>query len=622
MVINILSREVVPATLSDPTNKWKFYISAADATQVIFYWYTLKITTTLGDIYPSLTTEPWSQLYITATMDPYGGQWKVEDNGSGIWSLTFLKPINAATYAPAFTDIKDWRYFVIESAMEDPVTVDLIATPQSLTPAYNPITFKFSSPQYDQPSFRYIVRVYSDNFLTDGSISGATELAKFKVAPNVDGLGYVDVSKVVNNLTTYNFEPGKEVQGWVPNTLVKYNVSVGVEFVNPWVYTSYQSYGIGINANKMLLVQDSASTPHTYVIGDQINIDTTENIIRGLHTVIETPTAYSIVIDTVYTGVAQPISGVINYADGRSVRYPDISLYTGYAFNGSREWVQFPKWLGYQWIIGDGFSYPLPKLLTSLKPADEILDPRDNVFYVRPWQTFLLNFFVPDPDQKCILEWEYVGTSGTKNIQEIGASGLMKGFRVGFDALEVEPIADVPLVFRLLGDVSQPISKDYILYPDMRCDINEYELMFMDRMGSILSFPMSLRDKQRGSIDRNTYKKAIIYNETNVTYDRVYDIKNSQVITNSLTYDKELELNTNWLNDGMSQLWEELMTSPYVWIKMNLEPIIDNDMIVIETVHLPCTIKEKSFEVERQKNKRLIKKNVTVTLSNQNIVNI
>jgi hypothetical protein len=64
------------------------------------------------------------------------------------------------------------------------------------------------------------------------------------------------------------------------------------------------------------------------------------------------------------------------------------------------------------------------------------------------------------------------------------------------------------------------------------------------------------------------------------------------------------------MNDKMSVLFEELLTSPYTWIKT--EP----------GLYYPCIVKETAFEVERQKNKNLIRKTITVEYGNKNAINI
>ena len=55
--------------------------------------------------------------------------------------------------------------------------------------------------------------------------------------------------------------------------------------------------------------------------------------------------------------------------------------------------------------------------------------------------------------------------------------------------------------------------------------------------------------------------------------------------------------------------FEQLLTSPYTWIKM------DNK-------YYACTINDNDFEVTRQKNKNLIRKTITVTMANNNTINI
>ena len=618
MTITILSREVITATVFQPWDIWKFYISASDAAQVLYSHTSLEITTSLGVKKASLTSAPWSEIYTTATVDPYNLSWSVQNNGGGSWSLNFIKPFNApGGSSPAFTNINDWTTFEVDSTVSPPVSIDVTQTPQALTPAYNPVTFRFSSPQYNEPGFRYLVNVYAEDIDETGTTIGSFDVARYKVAPLADGTGYIDISKAINNLVSVDFSPEKPLQGWVPNTLVKYSVGFGVEFINPWSYTNYSTRGTGPNANRMVLTQSPALTPHTFVVGDQLNVDTTVTSIRGLQRVIEVPDAYSIVIDVVYTGVTQPIPGVVNYADSRSIAYPDIpgSTFTGAAFNGARDWLTFPQWIGNDWTVTN--TPGASRLLTSLKPKDLIQSTPDQWIYMKPWQSYSINFYVDDPDATYRLRCTYNGSTFLYSIEEIDIAGNMKGFKIGFNQLSITPIAGVPLEFAVVNELDQLVSDVYQVYPDLRCSINEYELIYMDRMGSLLSMPFSLRDRETGMVERKTFKRALDYNQTSTSYTNVYNTEDSQVVTYNISYDKELELNSDWMNDGMSTMFEELMTSPYVWIKVLPDPLNPG-----EIKYLACEIKETNFEIERQKNKRLIRKTVKVKLSNQNIVNI
>jgi hypothetical protein len=144
------------------------------------------------------------------------------------------------------------------------------------------------------------------------------------------------------------------------------------------------------------------------------------------------------------------------------------------------------------------------------------------------------------------------------------------------------------------------------MYIDKRCKIEDYEIVFMDRLGSMVSYAFQLRAAERGTIVRTDYKQQLggivgdkwTYN----TFDRGTTNINTQV-------DKTLTLNTDWMNDDMSVYFEELLTSPKTFLK-------------VDGIYVACNVVDAAFEVTRQKNKNLIRKTITVKYSNQNAINI
>jgi hypothetical protein len=79
--------------------------------------------------------------------------------------------------------------------------------------------------------------------------------------------------------------------------------------------------------------------------------------------------------------------------------------------------------------------------------------------------------------------------------------------------------------------------------------------------------------------------------------------------TYSSTVEKNLQLNTNWMSEEMAVYFQELITSPVVYFWDGSQ-------------YLACVVQETAFEVEKQRNKNLIKKTVNVKLANQDKVNI
>ena len=157
----------------------------------------------------------------------------------------------------------------------------------------------------------------------------------------------------------------------------------------------------------------------------------------------------------------------------------------------------------------------------------------------------------------------------------------------------------------------------YRLYLDRRCLIEEHTILYLDRFGSFQSFAFQLRNYEKGTIKRDEYNKQIdwfrFYNDgehtPRQTSNQTFDLTDAGKTLWNVEVKKELTLNTNWMNGEMSVLFEELLTSPATFIKLN-------------NGYVPCIVKETSFDVTRQKNKKLIKKEVTVTYSNDNPINI
>ena len=238
----------------------------------------------------------------------------------------------------------------------------------------------------------------------------------------------------------------------------------------------------------------------------------------------------------------------------------------------------------------------------------------DNEFYMTPEQDLWLNIATADPSKQYTLV-QYTPETGTDEM-DITGSGSVKQFKISVNnnpliPLSVMTTAPISYISFYLVDFATglQVSEVYKVIIDYRCKIEDYEIAFMDRMGSILSYSFPLRSKETGNITKEQFKKQVTYNETSTSYSNIYNTYDRGMTTNSVNVTKDLELNTNWMNDGMSVLFEELLTSPYTWIK-------------IDGLYYSCSVNETSFEIQRQKNKRLIRKTVTVKMSNENVINI
>jgi uncharacterized delta-60 repeat protein len=505
-------------------------------------------------------------------------------------------------------DIINYLELVVDNEFLTP-TVTITNSPQVFTPVYNPVVFKFNSPYITKPGFRYLFNVFNskDDLL----------IARFKLSPQIDGSGYIDISKILSNLTTVDLPPfvndfniDTDITTYdADKSYVDYYIEIGVEFNQSWGFDNIYS------DNGNVTLSNSVFLGHSYVAGDQIIVSSslTPNAINGLHQVIEVIDDYNIVIDALFVeGTPETTFGVTNFADNSKLSFNNLASVTNLiAFNGARPWNDFINWKGLDYTMS---SVELPaKFLTDI-PATG--------FNITPTQDIYLNihFDITESIYPIIVAAE-TNNNITSFIDELTLSeidGSIQQVAVGFnqiseifaDCAEPENCVEYYDVYLIIdGDPELRVSEKIRFNIDKRCKIEEYEILFMDRMGSLASYAFQLRASERGTIKRDMIKQHVDYNLLNDSYLNSYDITGRGSLITNVDVVKTLELNTNWMTDEMSVYFEQLLTSPYTWIK-------------VDGKYYACTINNNDFEVTRQKNKNLIRKTVTITFANNNIINI
>jgi hypothetical protein len=161
--------------------------------------------------------------------------------------------------------------------------------------------------------------------------------------------------------------------------------------------------------------------------------------------------------------------------------------------------------------------------------------------------------------------------------------------------------------FQIVNDGLDEFSQYYVVDVDQRCRINEYDVYFMDRMGSIASFGFSLKSYENGTIARQTYNKV---NEGFVS-GSMWNYRTTEFgqTAYSIQLDKTFELNTDWMSEEMNVYFEQLLTSPITFVRFGDD-------------YISCQVTDSSFEVNRIRNKNLIRKTITIKLANQNTINV
>jgi hypothetical protein len=569
---------------------------------------TIRSTFFQTQISSNATTQAANFLYAITT--DYGANFVATQIGNDV----IVTPKNGTTSITATTTSANVQI--------NPMVpkVQVIKRSQEITPVYNPVIFNFFSVDYASPGFRYLVDLYN---LRDSS-----KIASFKVLPINDGSGYIDISKPLSNLVSVDFKnSGATYDADQVNSYVDYEIQLGKEYQFNWPFDSISSYGgTGPYSTKTRL-NNSLLTLHSYTVGDQINISTyptgTSGPLTGLHRVVAIPSTSSIVVDVNYTGATGSstiLGGITSFADGRKTSFPNDNDYSGLAFNGACTFQGLRNFGGGQYLLQeyleDGFV-----VSSILNSTSDRYDRAE--WWMNNNQFMDINVLIdPQATGEYICKWDYLNKAGTvlaSGSLGVGIpsgnsyAGKMKQFRIGF--ANTVGTTNYPtgyaLQFWIEEDYSSTqVSRNYFVYHDKRCPIEPYVIAFMDRFGSIMSYSFPLRAKESGKIKRDTYTKTIDYQPSVGSYANIYPTTAAGDTTYSVNLEKELELNTNWMSDFMSESFEELLTSPYTWIKMP-----DNN-------YYACTVQETGFETERQKNKRLIRKTVKVKLANENVINI
>jgi hypothetical protein len=325
--------------------------------------------------------------------------------------------------------------------------------------------------------------------------------------------------------------------------------------------------------------------------------------VNGLWTVIAISGTTNFTINALFANVNDSTAnGTVNYADNRKTITRDIeTALDKYVFNGALPWSEFNYYDESQFILNNAAA----QLLTNI--------PSRSGFRVTPTQDLyvnILNNFVTTGFMV------FGNSDGDIFAKPITDNALITQVGVGANNLgTLTPlVGTLPLIKPTTTSYSfvytdasyNDQSEVYTIELDTRCKIEDFELVFLDRLGSFGSFAFQLRVYEQGTVNKDVYKQDVqgYTNSGMWTYDS--QDYGSRVI--NPTVEKTYQLNTNWLTVEMDKYYQELISSPQVYIKINSQ-------------YYACIVQETAFEVARQKNKNLIMRSVSVMLANQDSIN-
>lgn len=456
------------------------------------------------------------------------------------------------------------------------MAITLKAKPETLTPAYNEVMWIFDSTNKTKQGFRYVFDIYR---------SGTTEkVGEYRIIPRLnDGYGEIDLSRLLRTYVQNSFNPTLNGATGVPNIFYFYQVNVGEEFVVDYTLSTPQNNGGFLRIN---------TTPnHTFVAGDSVAI-TGANItgVNGVYNVVSVQSTSSITISLPWqSGFASLTTAIMRYADNRKTITRDLSVNAGNrVFNGVSKHTDFPNFTE--------ASYKQSKALSSVPITGITLTTN---------QRFWLNYFNDGVAANVYFENDAGDkahtalTTATFNQVSVGSGNM--GSLV-LDAGTLPIIKANTKWYTVQYESGQKIRFDI----SRRCEISNYEIAFVDRLGSIGTFRFNLRSYERGIVNNEAYKQHINGSITGSKWGYTNQEVGEVLINPKQT--KTLELNTDWMTEEMSNYFAEFIASPVKYITIDGFP-------------LPCIVETLDFELDKKRNKKLIRKSVVVRLSNQDKIN-
>lgn len=471
-----------------------------------------------------------------------------------------------------------------------------IANPQRFTPAYNPVKFIIDSTNKNLDGFKYIFDVYN----------GATLIGRFKVLPTFGtGYGELDLSKFLSSYVSWNFEPSVTTDYDAARCYYAFTLKTGEEYLAQFNYTSALT-----NSGGFVRVNVS----NTFVVGDQVNITQDDGgvanpLLEGLHSVTNSSATWFEVYVPFSSITDANINGSVVYADNRTIVTYDITTFTTTtAFNGAFRWLDFPTYDQDNYVL-DG---PTKEWLTN-QPQTE--------FYATLGQDLWLNLRGRG-GKKIVFE----NSNGEQFFKLLVNNSPIEGAAVGpNNAGTLTPVfGTLPLIkddttyYEFWYDDAGQMSEKYRVNLDRRESITEYDLVFLDRLGSMSSFAFQLKAYERGEVQRDEYNQDVqgYVNSGEWTY----NYEEFGYSTFNLSATKTLELNSNWMGQAMANYFEELITSPQVFLK-RVEYSCPDGLLITSGPYIPVIVTNNSYEVFKQRNKNLIKQTLVVKLANNDAIN-
>ena len=468
--------------------------------------------------------------------------------------------------------------------------------PSQLQPAHNKAVLTFDSDKITEKGFRYILRV------TDVL---STEIARYSIPPRLgDGIGYADVSKVIQSqLNYYNPINISLFQDGIQPQYGLFSFFIGEEYQVAYTYSQPQQNGIYVE-----LVGTSATT---FIAGDQININQADGGVampqlQGLFTVVSV-SANDVTINVLWADITPAvIAGSVTYVDGRKTQFLDQDDVQIDFFDGAFSFKDFQSYDWTDYRLADGLI-KLP--LSNIPQTGFRIAPTQDLFlwtYANALTGTQIRVLITSYDADGLVDGTYNYIADATDLgQMLRIAGVFTGITATFGVVPVvkPTTAQIVVEFQTLAGVA--VMPTHTIDIDQSCQIEDFEILFYDRLGSWGSFAFPLKSQGNFRVTKKSYEQEL----GNVELAGfTYELDNVGLETYNVEANEDLTLTTRVLNDIELEYFEQLISSPKTFIK-------------IDGVYYGCEVMTTEVDKNRNVNRRLIRRTITVKLSNETYIN-
>jgi len=460
------------------------------------------------------------------------------------------------------------------------MAITVTSQPQSMTLSYNDVKFIADSTNKTKSGMRYVVDVYY--------AGTSNKIAELLIAPDpTDNLCRVNLKSILKNLLSNSLTVANTSTHTIPNMFVNIDVKFGEALYDSWSFDT-------VNANGSLarLNQSPTLSANNLFEGAIIVVASTppDNDIDGLRSVVSR-TDYTVTINapaktssnggtTILANQSKTITrNLATISDRRIYRgclpLKDFSTYTsaGYTLTTA--------------LTG--------KFLTTMPREGYTCTQNGKVWlngYSTAANTSLARVYFENDNGDVL----YFNTSADTTIFRAIACGIGNLPTLTADTGTLPLIKADTKSYEVWTATSggTRTSEKIKITVDRRCPITNNELLFMDKLGSFVSFSFTLRDERRGQVEKATYRKML---------PDTYATTNAGTSIFNINERKQMTLRSNFLTDEMSRYFAELIATPYAYL------LFDNSYYAVN-------ILDTSYTIEQQKNKRLIRYDVNVEFAN------